>query len=588
MSLPIANPIRTEYVSRADVMKEAEWQFDALDLRPVVRWLRARQPVIKRASTEESPDSARPAPAHISRFPSVSFKLGPGRVLDDTYFDTPDWRFYNAGISVRIRAADDKAEATLKGLKRSKRGLRVRREIQTPLKSARRADLVRSVSRLGEWVRALSGPAEPAPLFTVHSDRRLYVVLVNGDGVGEVVLDETQITYPKGKDPLRLQRVTVQVTSRAKETVRPFVEDLRRACRLSPTLASPFEAGLLTLDIAADILPDVGSTKIGAAPMMGELGYAVLRRAFLGMLSNEAGTRVGEDIEALHDMRVAIRRMRAAMLLFEPGLAARARSIRAELGWLADRLGEVRDLDIQMDNMATWSKQLGASDRSLLNNLVAAIARRRQTARRKLLRSLNSKRYQRMILRTADFLRRGPPKRRRASRTPALAAFPLLVEQRHASVLAAGSRIKPGSKAAAYHRLRIRCKRLRYAIENGRELYGSAASAYLEALVRVQDVLGIHQDACVATDHLRQLLDQRGRDLQPRVVFMMGRAAQRYEQTAAKHRKRLGKVYPQIAGKAWLRFSRAMEKGAANLDAAPWLPSPPEAQPPVQPEGETT
>ena len=241
-----------------------------------------------------------------------------------------------------------------------------------------------------------------------------------------------------------------------------------------------------------------------------------------------------------------------------------------------------------MANMVSWSKELSPSDRGLLDDLTATIEKRRSIARQKMLRSLNSKRYQRMVLRTADFLRKGAPKRRRASRTSALAAFPLLVEQRHASVMSAGGRIKSGSKAAAYHRLRIRCKRLRYAIENGRELYGSAASSYLEALVRIQDVLGIHQDACVATDHLRLLLEQQGEELQPQVVFMMGRAAQRYERTAAKHRKRLGKVYNQIDGKAWLRLKRAMDKGSTNLDPGPWPPSSPSAEPPESPQGETT
>ncbi len=85
---------------------------------------------------------------------------------------------------------------------------------------------------------------------------------------------------------------------------------------------------------------------------MGELAFAVLRRQLAVLRDKEPGTRLGEDVEELHDMRVATRRLRAALALFAGVLPVRAQTFRQELGWLAGVLGAVRDLDVQLEGLA--------------------------------------------------------------------------------------------------------------------------------------------------------------------------------------------------------------------------------------------
>ena len=85
---------------------------------------------------------------------------------------------------------------------------------------------------------------------------------------------------------------------------------------------------------------------------MGELAYAVLRRQLAVLREKEPGTRLGEDPEELHDMRVATRRLRAALSLFADVLPVRAQVFREELGWLGRLLGAVRDLDVQLEGLA--------------------------------------------------------------------------------------------------------------------------------------------------------------------------------------------------------------------------------------------
>jgi CHAD domain-containing protein len=358
---------------------------------------------------------------------------------------------------------------------------------------------------------------------------------------------------------------------------------MRTACRLAPATASKFEVGLLALDKTPAGTPDVGPVAVGGEPTMGELGYAVIRRAFLAFLRNEPGTRVGEETEAVHDMRVAARRMRAALALFEPALPARALALQQELRWISTLLGGVRDLDTQLSWIASWSRKAAPQDQTALGLLSSALERRRERARRRMLEGLESRRYARLIARLTGILRRGPPRRNPAARAAALAAFPGLVERRHDRVRKAGKGLGVRSAPDLFHRLRIRGKRLRYAVENASDLYGAVASDYIEALVRVQDILGLHQDSVVAVARLQDLLQAPSPRMPPRVVFMMGRASQRYEQQAAKLRKRFRKAYLRLQGKPWTRLQKAMRSVQAGGGRIEWPPPPKEPVTPRAP-----
>jgi CHAD domain-containing protein len=408
----------------------------------------------------------------------------------------------------------------------------------------------------------------------VRSSRRAYAILAGGQPVGEVVLDETSFDQPPPRDAVRLKRVEVEVEPSSVDHLRPFVDDLRTACRLSPATASKFEVGLLAFDKIPAGLPDVGPLSVGIEPSMGELGYAVTRRAFLAFLRSEPGSRIGEDIEPVHDMRVASRRMRAALGLFGPAFPARARSLQQELRWIATLLGGVRDLDTQLSWIASWSKKAAPEDQAALGLLSSALQRRRERSRRRMLEALESRRYARLVARLTEILRQGPPRRSPAARASSLAVFPGLIERRHARVRKAGKGLGPRSAPELFHRLRIRCKRLRYAVENASDLYGASASDYVEALVRVQDILGLHQDSVVAVSRLQDILQSPSPRMPPRVVFMMGRASQRYEQQAAKLRKRFRKAYLRLQDRSWTRLQKTMARARPGMGGIDWPPTP--------------
>lgn len=558
-------------------MQEVEWQLDAVDLRPVERWLQSRQA----AHPSEGGEAGAPAAAQSTT--DIAYRPQGPRAIADTYFDTADWRLHRAGLTLRLRSENGAHAVTLKTTEAAVDGLRIRTEIEDPLPSSDLQALLTSEGRAGAWVRALAGSQPLRPLFSLQSTRQAFAILVGGKLAGEIALDDTLIPLADDREPVRLNRVEVEVPAENVDTLRPYLEDLRAACRLTPGTTSKFEAGLLAHGLTPQPQPELGPTGVFATQTIGELAFAILRRQFLAFLTNEPGTRVGEDAEALHDMRVAARRMRAALALFSPALPARAEGLRQELRWIGGVLGEVRDTDIQLERLASWAREAEEAEVTSLRTLSVVLERRRQRARIRLSRALDSSRYQLLVQRFTAMLQRGPLRRSMNSRTPALALLPEVVAAHHARVVKLGDRIDAHSSPETYHRLRIRCKRLRYAVEFSRELYGPPGADFVEVMVSMQDLLGMHQDAYVAVASLEDLLQGEARRLPPRALFLMGQIAQRYMQEAARLRKRYPKVFRQVKGKPWTRLQQVMEEGrpAAWPDAAK-----PEVAAPPEPPGE--
>jgi CHAD domain-containing protein len=128
-------------------------------------------------------------------------------------------------------------------------------------------------------------------------------------------------------------------------------------------------------------------------------------------------------------------------------------------------------------------------------------------------------------------------------------------------------RLTPQSAPADFHRLRIRCKRLRYALEQTSPLYGDAAERYLRALVRVQDVLGAHQDAEVALARLTAIAEQGTRRLPAPTLVALGMLAERHAQHAAALREVAPEAVARLRGRRWRRLTRALIGQAATVVA---------------------
>ena len=525
--------------------RELEWQFDAVDLRAVQRRL------------EEPTEWERIGATHVDPAGSVNHV--------DLYLDTHDRRFHRAGYALRIRRATRGArrpEATLKALDEATSAgsePRDRREVSEQLEYAEPAALLAAPQAVGERVRAVAGNQPLLPLFEVRTRRRVLALRVDGVQRAEIALDATTIRSADHSAPTHIRRVEIELLAEAVPIVQPFVEGLQAACGLQPAGLSKYEAGLLSADLRPPRAETFGQTDIDPDACIGDVALAVLRRNLSTMVAREPSTRLGDDIEALHEMRVATRRLRAALSLFSEVLPAGAPRFREELGWVAGALGAVRDLDVQLEQLDGWMSEAPDVDRAALASLRSLLVEERREARASMLEALDSRRYEVFVGRFGRWLR---ARRRHASGpagVAARAAAPPLREERYSKLRARGDRIGRDSEPSELHRLRIRGKRFRYALEFLADVYPGHTRALIKRTVVLQDVLGRHQDADVAITRLRQLAAKADAGLEPATIFAMGELAERYRQSVTAVRAEFPGAYARIRGQAWTSLRRQLE-----------------------------
>jgi triphosphatase len=537
---------------------EIEWQFDALDLRPVERWLSAL-PMLSLEGDDHS---------------TITALARPPRRMIDSYLDTEDWRMARAGFVLRTRRRGRNDEITLKDTQAAQAGgLRQRLEITEELTDAGVAALGHD-GPVGRRVHAVAGRRAVRQVLQVRTRRRPFVLRVGGVDAAELALDDTMIMVGNGQRPMQLRRVEVEVLPEWQDALEPVVHQLQAACGLRPATLSKFEAGLLALGAVIPGPPDLGPTDIGPDVTLGELAYAVLRRQLAVLRAKEPGTRLGEDVEELHDMRVATRRLRAALDLFVDVLPVRATTFRNELGWMASALGTVRDLDVQLEaldgmaaTVAVWSDVFGSDDHDPLRHLASLLSGARDLARADMLAALDSVRWDRLLNGMASMVQQGPLRRSTASRLPAAVAVPDLVNARHAAVTKAARRAKRTGRAADFHRVRIRCKRLRYSLEFTGELYGGRTSRYTRRLTGLQNQLGLMQDAEVAAARLAALAVGDGH-LPAATVFVMGTVAEHHRRDLRRLLRRLPDDLARVSSREWDDLAAAMDRRRVEAMAA--------------------
>jgi CHAD domain-containing protein len=258
-------------------------------------------------------------------------------------------------------------------------------------------------------------------------------------------------------------------------------------------------------------------------------------------------------------MRVAGRRLDAALALFAPYLPAVLGRTRPRLKWLLEALGGVRDLDVQLANLDTFQREIAATDRAATQPLKNLLETERAQARLRLLRMLDSPKTEKWLARLKAELLKPSAARTPLDHEPITAAAPVLIRSRHKKLRKAVAHLTAESSMEDYHAARGRIKKLRYAIESVAPIYGKAADALLRSLRRLQDALGEQQDAHVTLTRLQALTRQHRTHLSAEASFLMGRMAERHAAAATRGRDDFAKRYPKLR-KRWkrlrLRFDR--------------------------------
>jgi CHAD domain-containing protein len=276
----------------------------------------------------------------------------------------------------------------------------------------------------------------------------------------------------------------------------------------------------------------------------------------LGRLADaeEAGARLGDpaDAEALHDFRVAVRRLRSTLRLLAPALkGVLGEKPARRLARVTRRTGPARDAEVLSAWLQEARGQLGAPYRGALDWLLDRVERRRAEGAREVLEEALP-RFRRLAPRLTRRLSARP--RPASDIPPTLAALLAGVIRAQARALReALAAVVGGEDAVGLHRARIEGKRLRYLLEPLRGLAGADASEAVAALKGLQELLGTWHDrhqarealagALVeaAADRARRGRDAGSGDLRPGLMAIDQRAAREADE-----------VYGQLA-EAFLR-----------------------------------
>jgi CHAD domain-containing protein len=260
-------------------------------------------------------------------------------------------------------------------------------------------------------------------------------------------------------------------------------------------------------------------------------------------LEHEAPAAAAGEIVPIHQLRVATRRLRAALDLFSHVInATQQRLLLRDLPGIAQTAGAVRECDIMSETIHARSRKLDDPLASELATLYGALDARRRGALAALAELLGSKRFHAMMTQL-----RSPRINKRGSAAPLGPAAAGLLRPVVRSIRRAGAKLGEEAPPEVVHHLRVRIKRLRYELEMLAALGGKRHRKALKRLEEMQDLLGTYNDVCVTIAWL--IAYPNTDDAAPEAVLAAGAMAQ----SLARRKQKLGRRCIS----AWRKFERS-------------------------------
>jgi inorganic triphosphatase YgiF len=416
------------------------------------------------------------------------------RQLRAVYHDTPKRALARAGLSLRIRTAGDERIQTIKADGAGSAGLFLRSEWERPVESDTPVldDTTPVKALLGDRVRKV------APQFQVNVERRSWV-LQQDDAKIELVLDRGEVLAGDRQEAI----CEVELELKAGEPAALFalarkLDDIapvrlgvltkaERGFRLTAPPRSVFKAEPVTL-----------KREMIAVQAFQHVAQTCVRQFRL----NEAVLLGHRNPEALHQARVALRRLRSAFSIFRPLFVADegAAKLREELRWLAGELGNARDLDVLLERAAA-------------GDLRTRVEKAREEAYTAVEATLASSRVRTVMLDLTEWLIDGPwlasagtqDRRSEPARDFAAAAldrFRRKVKKQGRDLEAVDDETR--------HEVRKDAKKLRYASEFFIDLFDAKRERrryqrFIAALEDLQDQLGALNDLATAPEVIGKL-----------------------------------------------------------------------------------
>lgn len=458
------------------------------------------------------------------------------RKLTSIYYDTPDLALLDAGLSLRVRRMAGGWFQAVKAAGHSLAGLHQRMEWEDII-----AHGAPDFSKIVD--PALTRVFDDAalrrtllPIFTTDVHRTEWQLQTPDGSHVEVALDLGKLIAGGAREPIR--EIELELKDGHPASLFRLALALMEAMPLWLENVSKAQRGYVHYRPQPPSVVRARAAELKASMTPAEAGRAIAWTCLAQLQGNHEVVMLAEDPEGVHQMRVALRRLRSAMTVFGEVFAPPA-ALEDEWRWLADGLGQARDLDVLLTE--TLPQATAQHAHPGFTRLHTQALKARRHAYGALHEALRSQRYQRLLLQTGIWL-----ETLHEAADGGLKKFArTILQRRHRQLARYGSRLSslPPHKR---HAARIAAKKLRYSAEFFSCLFpGRKNRDYLRHLTDLQDILGALNDIAV-TEHLVDSLvgERPGRTLSDAHAAIAEWNSQRAEQPLS------------AMEAAWHRFSR--------------------------------
>jgi CHAD domain-containing protein len=428
--------------------------------------------------------------------------------LSAAYYDTRDLTLARSGVTLRYRSGEPGPPWTVKLPAAADGTLLSRQELSFA------GDPDTMPARVRDLVRGYVGSRRLRCVARLDTHRTL-IRFRDVDGAASADLVDDVVTTSVRDEPTgQFREIEFELAADAKQPRRLQRAAARRLIAAGCQAEPPIPKLVRALGERAQAAPDLVVVPVGAKAATAELVRHALTAAVLRMQQHDAGLRLGDDPEDLHQFRVAARTLRSDLQTFGAVLEDEwAHVIRSELGWLVTEVGRVRDLDVLRERLVAQTHDLPPDDASGVEALLATLQEQTDRARAAMLTALRSHRYDSLIA----MLVRGAREPAFAPDAPVWSASSArrttrdAVRHQYRHLQHAVAACSEPATDVELHRIRIAAKRSRYAMEAARPILGAVADATAAAMADLQTVLGDWHDTTVAEQWLRGAAHERPR-----------------------------------------------------------------------------
>lgn len=421
------------------------------------------------------------------------------RRLYNIYYDTPKLELHRSGMALRLRRAGRQWLQTLKGGGSVKAGLHQRNEWEMPVRSAA---LDFSASRSAEWDQHLPKPLRKRlqPVFVTDFFRSSRMLLWQ-DAQIELCMDQGEVrTEQRGMPICELE---LELKSGSPQQLFELALAILDIVPFELEVVSKAEQGYRLLSGYAEHPVKAAVPGLAKTDTLAEVLQTLIWSCVLHWQSNLRGAMAGEEAEYLHQMRVALRRLRVVLRMAEKLRAdEQLAALSKEVAALCVALGRIREWDVFIAQTVQpmCARMAGHAG---LQALLAASERQRDACHAALRGETQARELQRLILRFAIWM--NGPYWQQQQGLPQARDFATSRLQKLARRFASSGQHLNTLDAPRLHALRILAKKLRYSAEFFSGLYEKQkARSFLKSLSEVQEVLGQIND--IAVTH--RLLDE--------------------------------------------------------------------------------